>query len=370
MTKQFSISKSARLRSTPFTDLIEEQGVKSYTVYNHMLLPTVFEGIEDDCEHLKNFVQLWDVSVERQIEISGPDSSKLVQMMTCRNLSKAIEGTCYYAPIIDEKGFIINDPLIMLVDKNSWWISIADSDVLLYAKGLATGLNLEVIINEPNINPLAVQGPKSFELMEKIFGPTILDLKFFRFNKFVFDGHSFLISRSGWSKQGGFEIYVNDNEKGRKLYRELMNQGKNLNVRAGCPNLIERIEGGLLSYGNDMTIEDNILECGLDDFVSFSDEIEYLAKDHLINLASKGIKQSLTGIKIYSEYFSLNHHLPIFFDGEKIGELRSLVYSPKFKCCLGITMINKEFQSKKGIQDLVIDNSTYKVEISSLPFSQ
>ena len=149
-----------------------------------------------------------------------------------------------------------------------------------------------------------------------------------------------------------------------------MNQGKNLNVRAGCPNLIERIEGGLLSYGNDMTIEDNILECGLDDFVSFSDEIEYLAKDHLINLASKGIKQSLTGIKIYSEYFSLNHHLPIFFDGEKIGELRSLVYSPKFKCCLGITMINKEFQSKKGIQDLVIDNSTYKVEISSLPFSQ
>ena len=171
MTKQHFISKSTRLRSTPFSDQIEEQGVKSYTVYNHMLLPTVFESVEADAEHLKNFVQVWDVSVERQVEICGPDSARLVQMMTCRNLSKAKNDVCYYAPIIDEKGFIINDPLIMMVAENKWWLSIADSDVMLYAKGLASGFKLDVDIQEPNVNPLAVQGPKSFELMEKIFGP-------------------------------------------------------------------------------------------------------------------------------------------------------------------------------------------------------
>lgn len=370
MTKQHFISKSTRLRSTPFSDHIEEQGVKSYTVYNHMLLPTVFESVEADAEHLKNFVQVWDVSVERQVEICGPDSARLVQMMTCRNLSKAKNDVCYYAPIIDEKGFIINDPLIMMVAENKWWLSIADSDVMLYAKGLASGFKLDVDIQEPNVNPLAVQGPKSFELMEKIFGPSITDLKFFRFKRFEFDNHLFLIARSGWSKQGGFEIYVDNDEKGQNLFRELMNKGKDLNVRAGCPNAIERMEGGLLSYGNDMTIKDNVLECGFGGLVSFSDEIDYLAKDHLKQLSSTGVKKSLTGIKIFSDAFTLLNHEPIFINGDKVGELRSIVYSPSFKCCLGIAMIDMETQDNKQKQIAVIENNEYQIEISPLPFNQ
>tara|TARA_B100000767_G_scaffold270066_1_gene293025 strand:+ start:165 stop:1277 length:1113 start_codon:yes stop_codon:yes gene_type:complete len=370
MNKQFFISKSARLRPTPFSDQIEEQGVKSYTVYNHMLLPTVFESVEADCEHLKNFVQVWDVSVERQVEISGPDSARLVQMITCRDLSKAKNDVCYYAPIIDEKGFIINDPLIMMVAENKWWLSIADSDVILYAKGLASGFKLDVEIQEPNVNPLAVQGPKSFELMKDIFGPSILDLKFFRFKRFEFDNHLFLIARSGWSKQGGFEIYVDDDEKGQSLFKELMSKGKDLNVRAGCPNAIERMEGGLLSYGNDMTIKDNVLECGFDGLISFNDEVEYLAKDHLKQLSLKGVKKSLIGIKIFTDSITLHNHLPIFINGDKIGELRSVIYSPSFKCCLGIAMIDLEIQENKQKQMVVIDNNEYQIEISPLPFSQ
>ena len=370
MSNQFFLSKSARLRSTPFTKQIEEYGVKSYTVYNHMLLPTVFESVEADCAHLKEFVQIWDVSVERQIEISGPDSARLVQMMTCRDLSKAKQGICYYAPIIDEKGFMINDPLIMLLEDNKWWLSIADSDVLLYAKGLANGFKFEVNICELEVYPLAVQGPKSFALMEKVFGSEILEMKFFHFKKFEFQNHHFIIARSGWSKQGGFEIYVDDHEKGQKLFDELMIQGKDLNVRPGCPNAIERLESGLLSYGNDITIKDNILECGLDNLISLADEVEYLAKDSLKQLSAKGIKKSLSGIKIQTNNITVLEHLPIFFNGDQIGELRSSIYSPSFKCCLGIAMIDKAHQSTTGIHQVVINNHDYQIELSPLPFSQ
>ena len=370
MSKQFFISKSARLRSTPFTEQIEKYGVKAYTVYNHMLLPTFFESVEADCLHLKEFVQIWDVSVERQIEISGPDSARLVQMMTCRDLSKAKQGICYYAPIIDEKGFMINDPLIMLLEDNKWWLSIADSDVLLYAKGLANGFKFEVNIHELEVYPLAVQGPKSFALMEKVFGTRILDLKFFHFKKFEFENHFFIIARSGWSKQGGFEIYVDDHEKGQKLFNELMSKGKDLNVRPGCPNAIERLESGLLSYGNDITIKDNILECGLDSLISLNDEIEYLAKDALKQFSARGIKKSLIGVKIYADSINILEHFPIFFNGDQIGEIRSGTYSPTFKCCLGIAMINKSHQSTIGIHEVIINNQDYQIELSSLPFSQ
>ena len=199
------IAKSARLRSTPYTKRIEEYGVQSYTVYNHMLLPASFKGIEEDSRHLKKNVQLWDVSGERQVQIHGPDAAKLTQLITCRDLSEAKDYLCYYAPIIDDKGKIINDPLIMKVGEKTWWLSIADTDVLLYAKGIAIGMNLDVEITEPNVNILAVQGPKSFELMSRVF-KDIDKLKFFNFKRFDFQNHKFLIARSGWSKQGGFEF--------------------------------------------------------------------------------------------------------------------------------------------------------------------
>ena len=240
--KKFYIAKSRRLRGTPFSSRIEKQGLTAYTTYNHMLLPAAFEGTEKEYFHLKEHVQVWDVAAERQVQIVGKDSAKLVQLMTCRNLSKSKVGRCYYAPIIDEQGKMINDPIILKLDENKWWLSLADSDVGLYAKGIASGLNLKVEVTEPDVNILAVQGPKSFKLMEKVLGKKITELKFYGFSHFDFKGSKFFIARSGWSKQGGYEIYVENREAGLKLYDDLFLAGKEFNVKAGCPNLIERIE--------------------------------------------------------------------------------------------------------------------------------
>jgi dimethylsulfoniopropionate demethylase len=171
---KIQIAKAKRLRSTPYTSRIEKQGLTSYTTYNHMLLPAGFEGtLEETYYHLKEHVQIWDVAAERQVEISGEDAAELVQLITCRDISKSKDGRCYYCPIIDDQAGLINDPIVLRINQNKWWLSIADSDVILFAKGLAIGKNYKVNIIEPNVDIMAVQGPKSFALMEKIFGKTI-----------------------------------------------------------------------------------------------------------------------------------------------------------------------------------------------------
>ena len=176
------VAKSRRLRSTIYSSRIEKQGVTSYTIYNHMLLPTKFSGPLDDLyQHLKDYVQVWDAAVQRQVEVSGKDSAKLVQLMTCRDLSKSKIGRCYYCPIIDDQGNLVNDPVILKLAEDRWWISIADSDVIFFAKGLASGNDFEVQIFEPNVDIIAIQGPKSFDLMEKVFGQKILGLELLKY---------------------------------------------------------------------------------------------------------------------------------------------------------------------------------------------
>ena len=364
------IAKSARVRSTPFTQRIEEYGVQAYTVYNHMLLPASFHGVVDDCNHLKNHVQIWDVSVERQVQIEGPDADYLTQLITCRDLSQAKDHICYYAPVVDDQGKILNDPLVMKVKPNTWWVSIADTDVLLYAKGIAIGKNLDVNITEPNVNPLAVQGPKSFELMKRVFGEEILNLKFFNFKRYAFNNHEFLIARSGWSKQGGFEIYVDHDEIGVQLYDQLLSEGKDLRARPGCPNLIERIESGLLSYGNDMDMNDTPLECGLDAFVSFNPDIEYLGKEVLEKQQQQGVSRSLVGIMMDLKEISVTQHLPILNGQNKIGTLRSACYSPDFGKCLGIAMVDKTDQTLDQDLKLQINGIEISAKMTTLPFTK
>ena len=228
--KSYPIAKSRRVRSTPYTSRIENQGVTAYTVYNHMLLPASFKSLESDYHHLKEFVQVWDVAAERQVEITGKDSAKLVQLMTCRDLSKSKVGKCYYSPLVYQEGFLVNDPIINKLAEDRWWISIADSDVIFFAKGIASGNKFEVEIKEPNVNILAVQGPLAENLMAKLFGEEIRDLKFFNFKYFNYKEHKYFIARSGWSKQGGFEVYVEDDIAGQDLYDYLFEFGKELSL--------------------------------------------------------------------------------------------------------------------------------------------
>ena len=371
--KNFFLSKSRRVRSTPFTSRIEKQGVKNYTVYNHMLLPTTFSTVEKEYLHLKKDVQIWDVSVQREIEISGKDAHQLVQLMTCRDLSKSKVGNCYYVPLIDSNGGMINDPLIYKLDGNIWRVCIADSDVLLYAKGIAAGKNLNVKIFEANIDTLAVQGPKSFKLMEDIFGNSITKLKFFKFDFFKFKNNKFLISRSGYSKQGGYEIHINDTKAGLELYDHFFDIGKKYNVKPGAPNQAERIEGGLLSYGNDMLINDNPFECGFEKIVNLNSNIEFLGKNSLKNIWNKGINRKLMGVKINSNTIDLNslsanlNYLLINDKKELIGDLRSAAYSPTFKKIVGIAMIKKDYFEEKKDFYTNTNNKLVEGEICNLP---
>jgi dimethylsulfoniopropionate demethylase len=367
--KNYSIAKSRRLRSTPYTSRIEKQGVTAYTVYNHMLLPAAFGSVEDSYHHLKKDVQVWDVAAERQVEISGKDSAKLVQLMTCRDLSKSKIGRCYYCPIIDDSGNLVNDPVILKLSENKWWISIADSDVIFFAKGLATGNEFNVKISEPNVDIIAVQGPKSFDLMEKIFGESIKELKFFGFDFFTFKGVKHLIARSGWSKQGGFEIYVENTKSGLDLYDYLFEVGKDFNVKPGCPNLIERIESGLLSYGNDFDNNDNPFECGFEKYVNLDSDIVFLGKEKLKKIKIDGIKRKLMGIEIETDNISLTRSVDITnHEGKLIGDLRSACYSPHFKKTIGIAMIKEPFCKASETGKLEIEGKTLSVKVCDLPF--
>ena len=367
--KTYSIAKSRRLRSTPYTSRIEKQGVTAYTTYNHMLLPASFGSLEDSYHHLKKNVQVWDVAAERQVEITGKDASKLVQLMTCRDLSKSKVGRCYYCPIIDENAGLVNDPVVLKLDEQRWWISIADSDVILFAKGLAIGNKFDVKIFEPNVDILAVQGPKSFKLMEKIFGTKITEMKFFGFDYFEFGGAKHLIARSGWSKQGGYEIYVENTESGLALYDKLFEAGKEFDVKPGCPNLIERIESALLSYGNDIDNNDNPIECGLDKYVNLDTDVNFLGKKKLEEVRKKGITRKLMGVIIEAKEIDLAKSIDLINDkNSKIGELRSGVYSPNFKKVIGIAMLDKPYCEVSKIFKISINDNIFEGKVCDLPF--
>jgi len=367
---KITIAKAKRLRTTPYTSRIEKQGLSAYSVYNHMLLPAGFNlSLEESYHHLKEHVQIWDVAGERQVEITGTDSAKLVQLMTCRDLSNAKEGRCYYCPIIDDNAGLINDPVVLKINNNKWWLSIADSDVILFAKGLAIGKKFEVNIVEPNVDILAVQGPKSYPLMEKIFGKEITDLKFFGFNYFDFRGVKHLIARSGWSKQGGYEIYVENTQSGLDLYDHLFDIGKEFNVEPGCPNLIERIESGLLSYGNDIVNNDNPLECGFDKYVNLDSDVIFLGKEKLKQIRSEGICKKLMGVMINLDKIDMSQSIELK-DNENniIGDMRSAVFSPTFKKVIGIAMFKKPFWNVGLEFNINIEGLSTKGTVCNIPF--
>lgn len=359
-----TILPSRRLRATPFSARVAANGATGYTVYNHMWLPTVFEGLREDYAHLKQYAQIWDVSVERQVEIAGPDAHKLSCMISARDLSKAQVGRCYYAPICDQNGKMINDPVALRIAEDKYWFSIADSDLLLWVQGLALGLNLDVQVCEPDVSPLAIQGPMAEDLMVDVFGEDIRDIKFFRFAAFPFKGRMLNIARSGWSKQGGFEIYLDDSALGEDLWDAIWAKGAKYNLKPGCPNLIERIESGLLSYGNDMNREDTPLEIGLEKFINLDGDAEFIGKDALIAQRDAGVTKRLMGIEMDgAEMTPVSMPEAVCVDGVKVGSLTSAVYSPDYGANIGFTMIAVEYahdgakvevQSAQGLRQGVV----------------
>jgi dimethylsulfoniopropionate demethylase len=358
------ISPSRRLRRTPFSEGVEAAGVKAYTVYNHMLLATVFESVEEDYRHLKSAVQVWDVAVERQVELRGPDAARLMQMLTPRDLRGMLPGRCFYVPIVDETGGMLNDPVAVKLAEDRWWISIADSDLLFWVKGIANGYRLDVLVDEPDVSPLAVQGPKAEDLMARLFGESVRDVRFFRFGMFDFQGRSLVIARSGYSKQGGYEIYVEGADIAMPLWHALMEEGVDLDVRAGCPNGIERIEGGLLSYGNDMNDDNTPHECGLGRFCDTQTAIGCMGRDALLRVAKEGPVQQIRAIEISGDKVpGCDRVWPLMAGKKKVGQVTSAAWSPDFGTNVGIGMVrmthwdagtNLQVVTPDGTRDVVV----------------
>ena len=332
MTHELLISN--RTRATPFTRRVEACGLQAYTIYNHMLLPAIYRGLEEDYWHLCEAVQLWDVSAQRQVEIMGSDAQKLLQLMTPRDISKANIGQCLYSPLCDENGYMVNDPIVIKHSQDRWWLSIADTDVLLWAKGLATGFELDVKVHEPEIWPLAVQGPKAEELCARIFGEKIRSIGFFRGEWMNYYETSMYVARSGWSKQGGFEIYLNESGLGEKIWDDFFEKGKDLNVGPGCPNLIERIESGLLSFGADVTYQNTPFECGLDKYVSLDADIESLSIDALRKLKPK---TCLVGLVVNEKIYLADKQ--VLDEKGVLGQITASTWSPRYSIyCLFVNV--------------------------------
>ncbi len=363
-----------RVRNTPFTERVEAAGAKGYTVYNHMLLPIAFRSITDDYWHLKEHVQVWDVSCQRQIEIVGPDAARLAQMLTPRDLSKAVPGRCLYAPMVDAAGGLLNDPVILKLAEDRFWLSIADLDVGLWVAGLAHGIGLNVRVFEADVSPLAVQGPKANELVARVLGDAVHDIGFFRFAPVEFMGHEFLAARTGWSKQGGFEIYVDRHDLAGPLWDALFEAGADLDVGPGCPNLIERIEGGLLSYGNDITIANNPLECRLDQFCHLDADIDFIGRDALRRIRDDGPRRRTMGLFLDTDSVGpVRHRWPVVVGAETVGAVTvgavtSAAWSPSFGQGVALAMMEWGWWTP-GV-DVVVEtpNGPCPATVSEIPF--
>lgn len=365
------LNMSRRIRRTPYTNKVEAAGVRGFSVVNHMLLPKAFQrSVEEDYWHLREHVQIWDVSCQRQVQVYGPDAAKLVQLMTPRNISKANSGDCLYIPIIDDQAGLINDPVLLKLADDKFWLSVADSDVILYAKGLAIGRNLQVGVSEPDVSPLAVQGPKAEDLLVEIFGEKVRSIEFFKYGWFDFNGSRQLIARSGYSRQGGFEIYLRGSRLGPLLWDTIWEAGKVHNISPGCPNLIERIEGGLLSYGNEMTRENNPLELGLQKYTSLDSSVDYIGREALEKIALRGPDRLIHGVLIDGPSGAIcTTPWPIFFEGEQIGQITSGVFSPRLNKYVGLSLIERGYWRVGLPVEVVFDTGERRSgSLSSLPF--
>ncbi len=358
-----------RIRSTPFSSRIEAFGVQAYTVYNHMLLPTRLRGVEEDYWHLRQSVQVWDVACERQVELVGPDAARLAQLLTVRDLRSFSVGRCGYAPIVDDDGRLINDPVVLRVDDDRFWFSIADSDVVLWAGGIARSLGLDVKVSEPDIWPLAVQGPKSEDVVAAVFGDAARAIKFFRFVPLAFEGHEMFVARSGWSAQGGFEIYVDDAEVGGRLYDALMAAGDADGIGPGCPNLIERIEAGLMTYGTDITRDDTALEAGLEGYCSLDADIDAIGLDALRRQAATGVTRKVCGLMIAGTAVPAQRDpWPTFAVGATIGTVTSAVWSPRLETNVALGMLAVEHTAPGTELTVATPDGERQAIVSEVPF--
>lgn len=350
----FSLHPTARLRPSPFYESAMAAGMKSASVYNRMIMPTSYGDPEAEYWRIINGVSMWDVGVERQVALSGPDALLLAQMLTVRDLSTCAEGQGKYAPVCNHDGVIINDPIILKFSDDLLWLSIADSDIWSWARAIAAERGLNVAISEPDVSPLAVQGPKAELVVAELAGDWVKDLKYFWFKESEIQGIPLVIQRSGWSKQGGFELYLKDGKRGADLWNLVLEAGQPYDIGPGAPATPERVESGLVSIGGDTDENTNPFEVRLGKYVSLDMDMD----DSVIGLGA---------IRRMHEAGILRHQLGIVLEGDTpapmefqweaievnnqaIGFMTICVFSPRLKKNIGYALVDASVEPGTAVQ--------------------
>jgi aminomethyltransferase len=333
-------------RKSPYFEATQRYGCKAYDIYNRTYLPAEYDDIEAEYEALTNRVTVWDVGAERQVEISGPDAFAFANLLTPRDLSKCEVGQCKYVLICDQDGGIINDPVLARIGENQFWLSVSSSDVLLWAKGVATHARMNVTLGEPDVWPLQIQGPKSKDVIGALFGPDVRDQKYYRFAETALGEIPVIVTRTGWSGEVGYEIYLRDNRHGDQLWEQVMEAGHVHGIKAIAPSEIRRIEAGILNWGSDMTLDNNPYEVGLGWLVDQDKPTDYIGKDALARIRAEGVKRKLVGVDIHGD--RLDTYLHEYREvatpaGETIGRLSAAIHSPRLGRNIGYATVPVEY---------------------------
>jgi glycine cleavage system aminomethyltransferase T len=358
-------------RRSPFFDKTLAAGCSAYDIYNHMYLPGYYADPVEEYWALLNGVTLWDVGVERIVEITGPDASEFTNSLTCRDLTKCAVGQGKYVLITADDGGIVNDPVLLRVDENRWWLALADSDAGLWARGVAVHSGLDVTVREPDVHPVQVQGPKSKDVIRTLFGDPVADLRYYWTAETSVDGIPVVVSRTGWTGEVGYEIYLRDGSRGGELWDAIMEAGRPHDIRPIAPCEARRIEAGIFNYGSDMTIENNPFEVsGLERLVE-PQEADYIGKAALERIRTQGVSRKLVGLEVDGEAlsFEIAEKRPALHRGQPIGTVTDLIWSPRLKRNIGYVWVPIEVaEPGNALEILAPDGSRVEGRTAALPF--
>src|SRR5688572_1062292 len=372
MQKPFDMSliqRGARLKRSPYFESTQRYGCRGYTVYNHMFLPIAYDDLEREYTKLLNDVTVWDVSVERNTEISGPDGFRFMSLLTPRDMSKCKVGYGKYVLLTAEDGGIVNDPVLLRLEENRFWLAGADSDILLWAKGVAYNGGMDVQVRDLDVAPMQIQGPKSRQLVQDLFGDRVPGLAYYQFFEARLGDIPVIVTRTGWTGELGYELYLLDPARGTDLWERIMGAGKAYNIAPTGPSDIRRIEAGILNYGVDMTIETNPYEVGLERLVDLDKPEPFVGREALKRIKAEGVTRKLAGVEIEGAKLDLNMtRWPVRAGDGAVGNITSAVYSPRLKKNIGYAMVPVE-QATLGTK-LRVDTSDGErgAVVVSMPF--
>ena len=370
MTQADDFGFGTQIRKSPYFDATVRWGAQGFSVYNHMYIPRDFGDPEQNFWNLVDQAILCDVAVERQVEITGPDAAKFTQMLTCRDLSKMAVGQCKYILITNADGGILNDPILLRLAENHFWISLADSDILLWAQGVAVHSGLNVQIKEPDVSPLQLQGPNSGLIMQELFGDSIADLKYYWLRELELEGIPLVVSRTGWSSELGYELYLRDGSKGDQLWELIMAAGASHGLKPGHTSSIRRIEGGMLSYHADADIDTNPFELGFDRLVNLDMDAEFIGKAALLKIKQEGPMRKQVGLVL--DCAPLTGPNTTFWaiqqDGTTVGKVTSAVYSPRLRQNIALAMVAIDAAIMGAEVEVLTNSGAVKATMVERPF--